>query len=324
LYSTFLGGTNTDLAFGVAVDPSGDVYVVGGTTSTNYPNTTNGVVLTSFVRTNSTGIFITNAFLTQIEWTNGHPYIGYSQSFGGYGNDVAQGVALDAAENVFIGGFTSSWTNYNATTQNLIGALTFTNAGIGAADVFVTGFKADFSGLLYSADFGSFTYDWGYGIAVDAEDSVYVVGQTLSPFNEYNQFPIFNAWESTLTDNNNGFLTKILLAPPALPVLTTTNTGTNLLVSWSSVPTAQINTNSFNLVTVSNLFSTVITTNLISTNAPATFTNEVFLTNSVFSTNWTIVTQLPVTTTNGSSQVYTYQFSPTNQMQFFRLQSFFY
>lgn len=322
LYSTFLGGTNTDLAYGVAVDPSGNAYVVGGTTSTNFPSSTNGVALSSYVQTNTTGLFITNAFLTQIQWTGGHPYIGYSRTFGGFGNDVATGVALDAAGNVFIGGFTSSWTNYNATTGNLIGALSYTNTALGGnnnVNVFVTAFKSDFSGLLYSADFGSSSGDWGYGIAVDAADSVYVVGQTKSSTGSSIGFPVFNAWEPIPPDDNNGFLTKIWLAPPALPELTTTNTGTNLLVSWSAVPLAQINANTFYLETTTNLISGVLfTTNLVSTNV-------IISTSLIGATNWTIVKQKPFSTNEIvggiTNQTYTYTFDPTNQMRFFRLQS---
>lgn len=324
LYSTFLGGTNTDLAYGVAVNPSGTVYVVGGTTSTNFPVTTNGLQLTSFVITNGTGLFVTNSFLTQIQWTNGQPYIGYSQVFGGYGNDIAQAVALDAAGNVFITGFTTSWTNANATTGNLIGSLTYTNAGLGYSDVFVTAIDSNFTSLLYSADFGSVNNDWGYGIAVDARDSVYIVGQTWSPAISTPNFPQVNAWEPLPPDNNNAFLTKIWLNLPAVPVLSTTLTASNLLVTWSAVPDAQIGTNSFFLESNSNLLSTVITTNLLDTNAPATFTNEIFFTNTIFATNWAVVFPPPVTATNNGIPVYTYQFRSTNGPRFFRLKSFTY
>jgi PKD repeat protein len=40
LYSTYLGGTNWDLANGVAMDGSGNAYIVGATDSTNFPTTT--------------------------------------------------------------------------------------------------------------------------------------------------------------------------------------------------------------------------------------------------------------------------------------------
>ncbi len=36
-YSTFLGGTSVDNGHGIAVDPTGSIYVVGDTGSTNFP-----------------------------------------------------------------------------------------------------------------------------------------------------------------------------------------------------------------------------------------------------------------------------------------------
>jgi len=39
VYSTYLGGTSNDNAFGIDVDSSGNAYVVGFTTSTNFPTT---------------------------------------------------------------------------------------------------------------------------------------------------------------------------------------------------------------------------------------------------------------------------------------------
>src|SRR5271170_7177619 len=117
-----------------------------------------------------------------------------------------------------------------------------------------------------------------------------MVGQTKSSSSSTIGFPVFNAWEPTPPDDNNGFLTKIWLAPPALPELTTTNTGTNLLVSWSASPLAQINTNTFYLETTTNLISGVLfTTNLVSTNV-------IISTSLIGSTNWTIVTQKPFST----------------------------
>ena len=298
LYSTFLGGTNNDIAFGVAVGPSGNVYVVGATTSTNFPSTTytNQVALPSYLQTNNANLFLTNAFLTQIVWNGTTPAIGYSQMFGGFGNDFAWGVALDTVGNVFIVGQATSYTNLLATTNNLIGSLTQTNANTdGSSDVFITAVKADFSALLYAAYFGSSRADSGYGIAVGADDSAYVVGQTLWTSGASVGFPVLNAWEPVPPDNNNGFLTKIWLTPPALPELTVSNSGTNVVVSWSASLLAQINTSTFNLQTTTNLVSP----------------------------NWVVVTQNPFSTNEViagvTNQLYTYPFKRTDRMQFFRL-----
>ncbi|HEY4416995.1 MAG TPA: SBBP repeat-containing protein [Verrucomicrobiae bacterium] len=283
-YVTMLGGSYTDTAFGVAVNGSGDAYVVGASTSPNFPNTTNGVNLTSYARTNAFNL--TNAFLTKIVWNGTNAVINYSQLFGGYGYDAAQAVALDAAGNVFIVGSTTTASNVCATTNNLFGSLKALNTG--SYDLFITAFKADLSTLLYSADLGGVNADLPGGIAVDAGGNAYITGQTYS----VPGFPVYNARQATPAGNLDAFLAKIWLSPPSLPVLTASRSGTNVLVSWPPVPSTQLDTNSLSLVTTTNLLTPAL--------------------------NWLVVPQAPVLT-NG---VYLYKLPNTNQVRFFRLQGF--
>jgi hypothetical protein len=302
LYSTLLGGTNVDVAYAVAFDPAGNVDVVGGTASVNFPVywSPGQLPLPSYVLTNTVGFFVTNCFLTQLQYNGSRATIAYSQVFGGTGNDVAQGVAVDAAGNVFITGTTMSITNVLSNPTNLFGALYQTNSGV--VNVLVDAFQAGFSNVLYAADFGSSTEDAGYGIAVDPNDGVYVVGQTMAAYNSSILFPVFNAWESVLPDSNNGFLTKILPQVSTPPLLSISSPGTNLVVSWTASPLAQVYTNPFVLQVSSNLLA-----------SPA----------------WVTVPQSPLVTkiVTGAytNESYEYQFlAPTNSDLFFRLQSITY
>jgi len=279
-YVTLLGGTNNDYGYGVAVDQSGNVDVVGATTSYNFPDTTNALNLTSYARTNGVGNSLTNAFLTQVQWNGTNATVGYSQIFGGANHEQAQAVALDAAGNVFITGSSLSATNVTATPGNLFGSLT--NRSMGSSDVFITVFKADFSGLLYSAYFGGKNNDYGNAVAVDAAGNAYITGQTISG----NGFPVFNAnvtWRA-LNGSSDAFLVKII-SNVIMPPLSIAHSGTNMTISWSSLPTEQLGTNSLGLETATNLLSA----------------------------NWTIL-KSTAPLTNGA----TYTFPPTNQMQFFR------
>jgi hypothetical protein len=327
VYSTLLGGSNADEACAVAFDSQTNVYVVGATLSPNFPVTsnTNQLLLPSYLLQNPGGPFFNNVFLTQLiyEGATNPPMSGYSDVFGGSGNDIGQGVALDAAGNVFITGSTTSTNNTFATTNNLVGGLTYTNAG--QMNVFVAAFQAGFSNLLYAADFGSSNQDAGYGIAVGPDDSVYIVGQTYGTSSAYLGFPLLNAWEPVAPDQNNGFLTKILPHLPSPPALAINQAGSNVLVSWTASPLAEFNINSLALQVNSNLLVGAVLTNYV---VSGMMTNTVVVTNLVPASNWVNVTESPIVTNlfvNGYTNIlYQYPFPATNSMQFFRLRSFTY
>jgi hypothetical protein len=214
LYSTFLGGTNNDVANGIAVDNNGAAYVTGWTVSTNFPNTvgTNIVGLHSFVATNtSLSVLATNVFLTKIITNGTQAVIAWSAMFGGKGVDIGYGVAVDpAGSNVFVTGSASS-TNFP--TANVPGYLRATNSG--KSDAFVIAFNTTGSNLLYSTYLGGKENDFGYGIAVDTNDNAYVVGQTLST-----NFPTLYADYPSRNGTNDAFLTTIMLTVP-MPTITT-------------------------------------------------------------------------------------------------------
>jgi hypothetical protein len=282
VYSTFLGGTNNDLAYGIAVDNGGAAYVTGSTVSTNFPNTITNVIASGLTNNAAFGFIVTtNAFLTKI--TNGtSAAIAYSVTFGGTWLDVGNGIAIDPATNVFIIGTTSS-TNFPCFPANNTGSLRATNSG--GNDVFVTAFSAANPtnlSLIYSTYLGGNSDDFGYGIAADAAGNAYVVGQTLST-----NFPAFNAYQTFRNGTNDTFLAKILLTAATSPLLTAAKSGTNVIVSWPPVGQQE------------NVFKLQSSTNLLST-------------------NWVAVPQSPVLT-NGTNIV---TFNPTNPAQFFRLRSF--
>jgi hypothetical protein len=90
-YSTFLGGSGADQSRGIAVDASGNVYVAGGTTSTNFP--------TANPRqpANAGG---EDAFVAKLN-PQGTALI-FSTYLGGSGTDFATGVALDNAGSLYL------------------------------------------------------------------------------------------------------------------------------------------------------------------------------------------------------------------------------
>jgi len=103
-YSTVFGGTNlnTDIGYGVALDPAGDAFVVGTTSSTNFPVTTNN--LSGFLRaTNSGGndVFV-------IAFNTNASAVLYSAYLGGSSDDFGYGIAVDPLGNAYVVGQTLS------------------------------------------------------------------------------------------------------------------------------------------------------------------------------------------------------------------------
>ena len=103
IYSTFLGGSSGEVGTSIAVDGSGYAYVVGGTSSSNFP-TRNPI--------QSTFRGVADAFITRLS-TGGGSLI-YSTFLGGTKNDSAMSVRLDSAGAAYVGGITSS-TNFPTT-----------------------------------------------------------------------------------------------------------------------------------------------------------------------------------------------------------------
>ncbi|HTE18671.1 MAG TPA: tandem-95 repeat protein, partial [Armatimonadota bacterium] len=156
VYSTYLGGGQSDNAFAVALDPAGNAYVTGQTASPNFP-------LHNALQREYGGSFV-DAFVTKIS-SDGSAFV-FSTYLGGTGTDVAYGIAVDREGHCYLTGRTDD------------PGFPITNrlpefAGDGWNDGFVCKFAADGASLDYS-----FLLDaaYSYGIAVDAAGHAYVTG----------------------------------------------------------------------------------------------------------------------------------------------------
>jgi hypothetical protein len=98
VYSTYLGGSGAEVAYGVASDAAGNVYVTGYTMSADFPTTSNAPQ-TQW----GNGIDI---FLTKFKPGVGKPdALVYSTYFGGAGQYVPQGLALGSDGTAFVAGY---------------------------------------------------------------------------------------------------------------------------------------------------------------------------------------------------------------------------
>jgi|CZKD01.1.fsa_nt_gi hypothetical protein len=123
------------------------------------------------------------------------PVLVYSTYLGGSGDDQAGGIAVDATGNVYVTGSTDS-TDFPLTTLGSLPA--------GNTHVFVAKLDARGSNLIYADYIGGNSQDYGYALALDAANNVYVTGSTAS-----SDFPMVNPFQGTYPGAFNAFLTKI-------------------------------------------------------------------------------------------------------------------
>ena len=173
IYSTHLGGSQLDTGNGITIDAADNAYVTGFTGSTDFP-------VTNAVQNHLGGS--NNVFVAEIG-TGGSPLV-FSTYLGGSNFDSGESIALDAADNIYVTGFTSS-TNFpltNAFTTKVNGDLLRRGGkNYVADDAFVTKFAPSGAGLIYSTYLGSTNNDVGYHIICDAAGDAYVTGDSASP-----------------------------------------------------------------------------------------------------------------------------------------------
>ncbi|QII12692.1 hypothetical protein KsCSTR_33130 [Candidatus Kuenenia stuttgartiensis] len=164
LASTYLGGSSHDYSHSLALDASGNVYVTGLTSSSDFP-TTVGAYDTSF-NSSSYNVFVSklDSKLTRLLAST---YLGIAGP-----TDSGPSIALDASGNVYVTGFTSS-SDFPTT----VGAY---DTSRNAYDIFVSKLDGRLTSLLASTYLGGSSDDYGKSIALDAGGNVYVTGHTSS------------------------------------------------------------------------------------------------------------------------------------------------
>jgi len=197
VFSTYLGGAGDDSGSSIVRDASGNIYIAGSTTSTNFPNV--GAAFTSHKG-------LTDMFVTKID-PNGTSII-YSTYIGGSGIDRASGLTVDPDGNAYVVGRVGDTSTDFPTTA---GSLATTYRG-GDFDGVVFKLNAAGNALAYSTFLGGEDNDSAEGIAIDSSRNAYVVGGTRS-----NGFPVTaSAFQSFRTGDTDAYFTKLNAAGSAV------------------------------------------------------------------------------------------------------------
>jgi len=193
-YSTFLGAATTK-AQAIAVDPLGNAYVTGQTTSSTFPTTTG-----AFQGTRNAA---TQAFVTKINSSGSA--LTYSSYLGGTSTAVGQGIALGQPSSGTYPAYVTGYTSGGGFTTTA-GSFKTT-----APNTTKTGFVSEINGTgtttTYSTYLGGSTTDAGNAIAVDVQGDAYITGLTQS-----SNFPTTaGAYQTALgtSSTQNAFVTKL-------------------------------------------------------------------------------------------------------------------
>jgi hypothetical protein len=164
-YSTYLGGSGDDFVFsfldGIAVDPTGNAYVIGWTNSTDFPT------VNPMQAGNAGG---NDAFVAKLNAAG--TALVYSTYLGGTGDDFGESIAVDPAGNAYVSGETFS-TDFP--TMNPIQA-----ANAGGGDSFLAKLNPAGDALVYSTYLGGSDWDPFPMIEIDPRGNLYAEGATFS------------------------------------------------------------------------------------------------------------------------------------------------
>ena len=172
LYSTFLGGSKKDNAYGIAIDDQGYVYIAGATESFDFPVTSNA--FRKELNNGNPFAGEADAFVAKIDWEGDSLVL--SSYLGGDKVDRAFAVDVDENFDIYLTGTTNS---YDFPTSALAYDRSFNDSAF-FSDVFVTKLKSRGDTLGYSTYLGGEFSDVGSGIAVLNESNVVVTGATNS------------------------------------------------------------------------------------------------------------------------------------------------
>ncbi|MBN1211207.1 MAG: SBBP repeat-containing protein [candidate division Zixibacteria bacterium] len=169
-YSTYMGGSNDEWGYDIALGGAGTgiVYITGQTSSGNFP-----FAGAPFQSTLAGGfdIFIACFNTNQV----GSLSLEYTTYLGGSGDDHARGIDVDINGNVYVTG----WTMSNDFPTNSV-VIPYQSVYAGNGDVFLSKLDYTLGTLLYSTYLGGTDDEIGVNVVADDNENAYLTGWTKS------------------------------------------------------------------------------------------------------------------------------------------------
>ena len=196
VYSTFIGGSESETGTAIFVDDVGNIYVGGRTSSSNFP-------VQNANQSENNGNW--DGFVLKLN-AAGDSLL-FSTYFGGESTDMLNDIAVDFEGNVYATGYTVS--------GNLPLVNPIDDTLSGQHDIFVFKLNSSGSSIVYSSYIGKSDYDDGHSIAVDSVGCAYISGRTNS-----GDFPTVNPIFDRGGGLNDCYLLKINANGTALEMST--------------------------------------------------------------------------------------------------------
>lgn len=195
LYSTFIGGSEGEVAEEIVVNNAGNVYLTGGTKSSDFPvtagvydNTYNGDGFASWIWG--------DVFILQLNATGSA--LVFSTFVGGDIDDVGRALYVDDSGNIYCAGAARS--NFPVTAGAFDTVYSF-----GPYDGFILKMNPTATALIYCTYYGGSGNDTANGITVDDLGNAYVIGNTHST-----DFPTTaGAFDTSFNGTYDGYVLKI-------------------------------------------------------------------------------------------------------------------
>jgi hypothetical protein len=195
VFSTYLGGSDSDSLTTIAVDGSANVYVGGTSSSTDFPVI--NALQPNLQGTNSAVIAKLNSSGSSLLFST---YLGGGTNLSITG---AQGIALGLDKSIWVVGYCGPlFPTVNPIQQSFGGSVT---------DAFIAQLDNSGATLLFSTFLGGSGEDSATGVTVDKFGNILVTGSTIS-----GNFPLVSPLQANLDNAENAFVAKLSPNPPTL------------------------------------------------------------------------------------------------------------